>query len=70
MQIRKASNQDLDQVWPIFREIAAAGDTYAYPKDISKEQALKVWFIEPREKFVFEASGRTVRRRSGCYATT
>lgn len=58
MKIRKANNQDFDQIWPIFREIAAAGDTYAYPTDISKEQASKVWLEAPRETYVFKEDGR------------
>ena len=58
MQIRKADIQDFEKIWLIFREIAAAGDTYAYPTDISKEQALNVWLEAPRETYVFENNGQ------------
>jgi L-amino acid N-acyltransferase YncA len=58
MQIRQANNQDFEQIWPIFREIVAAGDTYAYPVDISKEQASKVWLETPRQTYVFEDNGQ------------
>ena len=58
MKIRKANNQDFDQIWPIFREIAAAGDSYAYSTDISQEQALKAWLDVPRETYVVEDDGR------------
>jgi ribosomal protein S18 acetylase RimI-like enzyme len=58
MQIRRASKQDFDHIWPIFREIVAAGDTYAYPTDISKEQAFVVWMEAPRETYVFEDDGQ------------
>lgn len=58
MQIRRADNQDFDQIWPIFREIVAAGDTYAYPTSVSKEQASKLWLEVPRETYVVEDEGR------------
>lgn len=31
MSIREAKREDFDQIWPIFHQIAAAGETYAYP---------------------------------------
>jgi L-amino acid N-acyltransferase YncA len=58
MNIRKAVAQDFDGIWPIFREIAAAGDTYAYPIDISRPQAERAWMETPRETFVFEEDER------------
>ena len=57
MNIRQANENDFDQIWPIFREIAAAGDTYAYPTDISEEDAKNVWLRLPRETYVFEEAG-------------
>lgn len=58
MKIRKAVARDFDEIWPIFREIAAAGDTYAYPRDISRPQAEEEWMEIPRQTFVFEEDGR------------
>lgn len=57
MNIREATRADFDQIWPIFREIAAAGETYAYPRDISKEQAFETWMEIPRKTYVLEADG-------------
>lgn len=57
MNIRQAHENDFDQIWPIFREIAEAGDTYAYPTDISEEDAKNVWLRLPRETYVFEEAG-------------
>lgn len=54
MPIREAAKEDFDQIWPIFHEIAAAGDTYAYPRDTTREQALKLWIESPRRSYVFE----------------
>jgi ribosomal protein S18 acetylase RimI-like enzyme len=58
MKLREATREDFDQVWPIFQEIAAAGETYAYPRDITKEQARKLWMDAPRKTYVLEEDGK------------
>lgn len=58
MIIRPANENDSEQIWPIFREIALAGDTYAYPTDISEDEAMDVWLRLPRETYVFEEAGQ------------
>ena len=58
MNIRAATTGDLEQIWPIFHEVAAAGDTYAYPRDATREQALKIWLDAPRRTYVFEEVGQ------------
>jgi len=55
--LREATPEDFERIWPIFREIAAAGETYAYPRDISKEEAYEVWMVAPRKTFVVEEEG-------------
>ena len=57
MKIREVTQEDFDQIWPIFHEIAAAGETYAYPRDISREEALKLWMHAPRKTYVIEEDG-------------
>ena len=54
MNIREATEKDFDEIWPIFHEIASAGQTYAYPEDTTKEQALGNWLKTPRKTFVAE----------------
>lgn len=58
MNIRQATEADFDQIWPIFHEIAAAGDTYAYPRDATKEQAFQIWIGTPRRTYVVEENGK------------
>ncbi|CAH1905332.1 N-acetyltransferase [Candidatus Nitrotoga sp. HW29] len=60
MHIREATREDFDQIWPIFHEIAAAGETYAYPRDITKAEALRQWVEVPRKTFVFEDNGQVL----------
>ena len=54
MNIREASEDDFDKIWPIFHEVTTAGDTYAYPRDTTKEGAVKLWIDYPRKTFIFE----------------
>ncbi len=58
MDIRIATVEDFDEIWPFFHEIAAAGETYAYPRDINKRQAVKVWLDNPRQTYVVEEEGK------------
>ena len=57
MTIREAVKADFDTIWPIFREIVTAGDTYAYATDTTKAQALTIWIEAPRKTYVFEEAG-------------
>ena len=57
MNIREATIDDFDAIWPIFHEIVKAGETYAYPVDTNKEGAIKLWLDAPRKTFVFEYDG-------------
>jgi len=57
MNIREAALADWEGIWPILREIARLGETYAYPTDIDEEQAQWEWMTYPRKTFVFEEKG-------------
>ncbi|MEQ9638528.1 MAG: N-acetyltransferase [Alphaproteobacteria bacterium] len=43
MQIRAATPADADAVWAIMAPIIAAGETYALPRDMSRDDALAFW---------------------------
>ena len=47
MTIRPATIEDWPQIWPFWREIVDAGETYAYPPDLTSEQARDLWLYEP-----------------------
>ena len=57
MTIREAVKVDFDLIWPIFREIVKAGETYAYAPETTKEQAFKIWIETPRKTYVLEEEG-------------
>ena len=58
MNIREATEADFDSIWPIFQEVVATGDTYAYSPDSTKEQAFHLWMEIPRETFVIECENK------------
>ena len=47
MQIRDAQPADLPVIAPIFREIVADGETYAYPEDLTDAQIAAAWMEPP-----------------------
>ncbi|MBC3873930.1 GNAT family N-acetyltransferase [Undibacterium flavidum] len=58
IQIRTATSEDFEQIWPIFRAVVAAGETYTYPRDTNKEQAKQLWMNTPRQTLVAEEDGK------------
>jgi ribosomal protein S18 acetylase RimI-like enzyme len=57
MIIREASGEDFDRIWPIFREVVRAGETYAYERDTTEEEARALWMEAPRKTYVAEEDG-------------
>ena len=47
MLIRDADLEDWPAIWSFFQPIASAGETYCYDRDITSDEALRVWFLEP-----------------------
>ena len=45
--IRDATREDWEAIWPFFHEIVAAGETYAYDREMDTEQARHLWMIAP-----------------------
>jgi len=58
LNIREATEEDFDEIWPIFHEVVSIGDTYPYPRDTSKQDALKMWIHTPRKTFVIEENNK------------
>ena len=58
MQIRKATKNDFDQIWDIFKEVIKTGDTYTFPVDTPKEDLNKYWFADYMTTFVAEEEGK------------
>jgi GNAT superfamily N-acetyltransferase len=67
-EIRDAVPGDWDRIWPFFRRIVAAGDTYAYPRDITYEAGRTLWMKRPPGRtFVAESPGGAVLGTGTCH---
>src|SRR5213592_1317344 len=58
VEIREAIAADRDAIWDIFREVVAAGDTYAFDPGMSRHDALGYWFQADTRTYVAESRGR------------
>ncbi|MDX3886095.1 GNAT family N-acetyltransferase [Edaphosphingomonas haloaromaticamans] len=60
IQIRRATAADGAALWAIIEPIVRAGETYALPRDMAREEALAYWLGRDRHTFVAEAEGRVL----------
>lgn len=62
MQIREATDADWPLIWPFYREIVAAAETYAIDPDISESDGRAQWMQKPPgQTFVaVDAAGNVV----------
>lgn len=58
--IRDAEDRDWPAIYSFFREIVAAGQSYAYPEDLSSEQARGLWMESPPGRTVVAVEGSAV----------
>jgi len=58
MSIREARTEDYKSIWPIFHDIVEAGETVAYSKGVTEDEAHHFWMEDPRKTYVFEKEGR------------
>ena len=47
MLIRPVADADWSTFYPVFREVVAAGETYAYPEGLSSSEAHDLWVESP-----------------------
>jgi ribosomal protein S18 acetylase RimI-like enzyme len=57
MHIRPATSADRDALWAILEPILRTGETYAMPRDWSREEALAYWFSPGHAVFVAQDDG-------------
>ena len=60
LEIRAATEADRDAIWDIFHAIVAAGDTYAFEPEMSRQEALAYWFRGDTHTYAAENDGRVV----------
>jgi L-amino acid N-acyltransferase YncA len=47
VDIRPAAAEDWPRIWPFFDEIVRAGETYAFPLDLTEQTAAPWWMEQP-----------------------
>jgi len=68
MEVRVAVPGDWDAIWPFFRQIVRAGETYAYDPGIDEPAARELWMVKaPGVTFVADEGG-TVTGSANAYA--
>ena len=45
--IRPATDDDWPRIWPFFEATVRAGETYAYPLDLTMETGRELWMADP-----------------------
>jgi GNAT superfamily N-acetyltransferase len=60
MLIRPATDADWPRIWPFFAQIVAAGETYAYPEELTPDAARSLWLEEPPGQTVVAVAGDDV----------
>lgn len=58
--VREASADDWTQIWPCFAATVEAGETYAYPDDLTSDQARDLWLERPPGRSVVLVEGGLV----------
>jgi L-amino acid N-acyltransferase YncA len=56
-EIRPARAEDWPLIWPFFAQIVEAGQTYAYPPDLTEETGRGLWMAEPPDRTVVAVNG-------------
>ena len=60
LSIRQATSADADTVWALLEPVIRQGETYALPRDMTREAALEFWMGEGRWCFLAESEGEAV----------
>ncbi len=68
MEIREARASDWEQIQPFFREIVAAGETYAYDPEMTDEQARSIWMVGPPGVTFVAVEGDQIVGSANAYA--
>lgn len=58
--IRPARTEDDNAIWRILEPVIRTGETYALPRDMTRDDAIAHWAGRDRETFVAEENGRIV----------
>ena len=58
MFIRKATENDFEEIWSIFQAVVSKGDTYVFSPQATRQDAFEYWFGPGVISYVAELDGR------------
>ena len=70
MGFRLASTSDWPLIWPFWRQVVAAGDTYCYDPAMSCEAGRQLWFGSPPDQVWLVTGGEDTAAPDGPDAAT
>jgi ribosomal protein S18 acetylase RimI-like enzyme len=59
-QARIGEAGDADDIWRVMEPVIRAGETYDFPRDLGRDDALRAWTAASNQCFVAEDEGRVV----------
>jgi GNAT superfamily N-acetyltransferase len=68
VEVREARDADWEAIWPFFREIVRAGETYAYDPEIGEADAREIWMVGPPGVTLVAIVDGTVSGTASAYA--
>ncbi|MGN6869999.1 MAG: GNAT family N-acetyltransferase [Solirubrobacteraceae bacterium] len=68
MTIREARPEDWGAIWPFFRRIVSAGETYAYDRHMTEPEGRRIWMIGPPGRTVVAIDADDVVGTANMYA--
>ena len=68
MMIRDATADDWPAIWPFLHRIVAAGETYAYPRDLSEARARDLWMVSSPGRTIVAVDDGAVVGTANMYA--
>lgn len=57
MNIREAESRDWQAIWPFFKDIVRAGDTYGFDPAMNEKEAQTLWIETPHKTYICESNG-------------
>ncbi len=52
LEIRRATQEDYEKIWPMLSEVFKRGETYPYSPSTTKEEAFTIWMDMPLATYV------------------
>jgi GNAT superfamily N-acetyltransferase len=55
--VRQATPEDWSRIWPLVRDVAREGETFAYDPELTEDEARRDWMVPPPGRVVVATTG-------------